>query len=77
MSGVAATARIKMRAAVGVRVNEFAAFDDSDGCGWDAGLLEHIVRNLIDACLQGGIDGVDGLCVEALGYEGERTKNYE
>ena len=66
-----------MRAAVCVGVDEFAAFDDGDGGGGDAGLLEHIVRDLVDACLQGGIDGVDGLCVEALGYEGERTKNYE
>ena len=50
-----------MRVAVGVGVNQLAAFDDGDGCGGDAGLLEHVVRDAVDACLQGGIEGVDGL----------------
>ncbi len=63
--------RIETRVAVGVGVNQLAAFDDGDGCGGDAGLLEDVVRDAVDAGFQGGVEGVDGLRMKLERNRGE------
>ena len=60
-----------MRVAVGVCVDQLAAFDDGDGCGGDAGLFEDVVRDFVDACFQGGVEVVDGLRMKVESDQGE------
>jgi len=57
------------RAAVGVCVDELAAFDHGDGGGRDAGLLEYLRGDSVDTASKSRVDGVDG-----LGTEGDRSK---
>jgi hypothetical protein len=44
-----------------VGVGELAVLDDGDGSGGNAGLVEHLLGDSIDARLESGIEGADGL----------------
>ena len=49
MSGVAGVGRVQARLAVGVSVDELAAFDNGDRSRGNAGLIEHLGRRC-DQC---------------------------
>ena len=55
--------RADVREAVGMRVDELAAFDDGDGCRGNSALLHDAGGDLIDAGFERWIDGVDCLGV--------------
>ena len=57
--------------AVGVGVDELAVLDDGDGGGGNAGLLEDLRGDAVDAGAEGWVDGADGL---GGGGQGEREK---
>lgn len=54
--------------AVCMGVDEFAMLDNRYGGGGDAGLVEDLRGDAVDASFEGGVDGVDG-----LRGEGERS----
>ena len=56
---------------VGVGIDEFAVLNDGDGGGGNAGLLQNLLGDAIDAGFEVGRDGVDGLRLRA---DHERNK---
>ena len=55
--------------AVGMRVDELATLDDSDGGGRDTGLLKNLRGDAVDSGFERGVERVDGLSIRGHGSE--------
>ena len=61
--------------AVGVSVGDLAVLDQGDGGGGNAGLLEDLACDAVDAFAEGRVDGVDGLGGDGRHDEDEGGKD--
>jgi hypothetical protein len=62
IAGVAASRRIDVRQAVGMRVDQLSAFDHRDARRGDSTQFQHLCGNLVDALTQGWVDRINRLC---------------